>query len=480
MKLGTLGSRLLVSHVTLVFLIAVALAATVQGVLRMTHLITLVRQETLSNLDSEEAVHRAAWAVEVASRHSHEACEKGEEPRAIRVMTEARDRLREALAKEESNVAKAIATSAQGYLEFANRMLRERTCAQILDPAQERSHFLLDEKLTNAWIERQREFIGDVRAKEDEARSIGSTAASLGFAVALIAAVVAVIVARSTAASVTAPIRELGRAATRLGEGDFKPILSPQGPSEVRELARDLERMRLRLQEIDGLKQSFLGNVSHELRTPLARLRESLSLLDDPVHGDLSATQRRILELARRACEEEVRLVSALLDFSRLRSKQPIQAQARVSLTEVVNVAIASEAATAERRGVKLNGTVETVRISAADPELLERAVANLVRNAISVSHAGTGIDISLTHADGVAQIRVRDSGPGVPGEIRDTLFEPFATAPVMGEARLMSLGLGLAFAREVALAHGGSIALEKTDGNGSTFCLSLPETVEP
>ena len=136
MKLGTLGSRLLVSHVTLVFLIAIALAATVQGLLRMTHLITLVRQETLSNLDSEEAVHRAAWAVEVASRHSQEACEKGEEARAIRVMTEGRDRLREVLTKEESRVAKAIASSAQGYLVFANRMLEGKTCAKVLDPSE--------------------------------------------------------------------------------------------------------------------------------------------------------------------------------------------------------------------------------------------------------------------------------------------------------------------------------------------------------
>lgn len=478
MKFGTLGSRLLVSHVTLVFLIAVALAATVQGVLRMTHLITLVRQETLSNLDAEEAVHRAAWAVEVASRHSYEACDKGEDARAIRVMTESRDRLREVLARE-ATVSKAIGTSAHGYLEFANRMLEGRVCANILDPAQERSHFLLDEKLTNAWIDRQREFIGDVRTKEDEARSIGTTAAGLGFAVALLAAVVAVIIARSTAASVTAPIQELGRAATRLGEGDFMPILAPQGPSEVRELARDLERMRLRLQEIDGLKQSFLGNVSHELRTPLARLRESLSLLDDPLHGELSTTQRRILELARRACEEEVRLVSALLDFSRLRSKQPIQAQARVSLTEVVHVAVASETANAERRGVALTCEAVPVTITAADPELLERAVANLIRNAISVSHAGTEIDIALVHAEGFAHIRVRDHGPGVPGEIRDTLFEPFSSAPVMGEARLLSLGLGLAFAREVALAHGGSIALEKSDEQGSTFCLTLPENAE-
>lgn len=474
-----IASRLLMSHGALALLVALGLLATLQGLLRMVGLVAVVRQDDLSGLDVEETVHRAAWAVEVAARHGRARCDLGSEDIARADLVKARDALDLVLATlhghgEEARDG-AVVTSATRYRDFAAKATAGDTCKTLRDPVVDRARIQLDEELTDAWVARLNELHVRIREDEDEARKIGTTSAALGFAVAMIAAVVAVVVTRTTAASVTKPIAALASAANRLGEGSFEPIEVLAGPREVRELGRDLERMRLRIQEIDELKQGFLANVSHELRTPLARLREALSLLGDGTLGELNPKQARVMALARRACEEEVRLVTTLLDLQRLRSGQPLKVAGETTVSAVVDAAIAAEREGAQRRDVTLRIGKTTKHALSADASLLERALANLLRNAVSVSSAGQEVLVDAEEAGTQVVVRVRDSGPGVPEEVRKGLFSPFAAAPVSGVERPFSLGLGLAFAREVARAHSGDLDLEHSDEHGSVFRLVLP-----
>lgn len=482
LRARTLRSRLLLSHGALALLVAVSLAVTLQGLLRMVGLVTLMGNEGLAGVDAEEDVHRAAWVVEVSARHGRVQCELGREGEARLGLEDGRQRLRAMLARETVPQGSIREVSTR-YLNFVDRALQGDPCAFLARPDTDRERAQLDEDLTNAWVERLRDVHEEMREKENLAKHIGTTATALGFAIAALAAVASFVVARSIAASVNMPIAELARAATRLGElgeGAATPILVSGGPTEVQELARDLERMRRRIEEIDQLKQTFLANVSHELRTPLARLREALSLLSDDSLGEVNARQRRVLDLARRACEEEVRLVSSLLDLSRLRSGQSIQLQERVSLGPVLDAAVASEREAASRRKIDIRGPSSVRATLTADTSLLERAVANLLRNAASVSKSGDVVELDVDVDETKAVVRVRDHGPGVPQGARERLFTPFASAPVPGADRPFSLGLGLAFAREVARAHGGELELTSTDEHGSTFSFVLPLTHAP
>lgn len=485
MKARSLGSRLLMSHGALAILVVLALVATLQGLLRMVGLVAVVRQDELSGLDAEEGIHRAAWAVEVAARHGRARCDLGKEGPARADLVAARDELDRVLRSagvraEEARSGGAVVLSAARYRDFAAKATAGDTCKTLRDPQVEQDRIQLDEDLTDAWVARLNELHVRIREDEDEARRIGVRSASLGFAVALLAALVAVVVARTIAASVTTPIGALAKAATRLGEGSFEPIEVLAGPHEVRELGRELERMRLRIQEIDELKQGFLANVSHELRTPLARLREALALLGDGTLGELGPKQTRVLALARRACEEEVRLVTTLLDLSRLRSGQPLKVAGDTTVLAIVDAAIASEREAAAKREVSLRVENAPKQLVWADASLLERALANLLRNAVSVSAAGDEVVVDAAVTEGNIVVRVRDRGPGVPEEVRKNLFSPFAAAPVSGVERPFSLGLGLAFAREVLRAHDGDVALERSDDTGSTFLLSLPSEKRP
>lgn len=472
----TLRARLFFSHGALAVLVAVSLAVTLQGLLRMVGLVTLMGNEGLASVDAEEDVHRAAWVVEVAARHGRAQCELGRFAEARQGLKNGQERLASMLARPDVPPGSIREVSTR-YLSFVERALDENVCAYLARAEVDRERAQLDEDLTNAWVERLRDVHVEMRAKEEQAKRIGTTATALGFAIAVVAAIASFVVARSIAASVNMPIAELARSATRLGEGESAPILVSGGPTEVQDLARDLERMRLRIEEIDQLKQTFLANVSHELRTPLARLREALSLLVDDSLGETNAKQRRVLELARRACEEEVRLVSSLLDLSRLRSGQPIQLEERVSLAAVLDAALASEREAAARRKVELRGPAAVRAVLTADVSLLERAFANLLRNAASVSPSGETVQMDVEIEASKAIVHVRDHGPGVPEDVQKRLFSPFASAPVPGTDRPFSLGLGLAFAREVARAHGGDLELSSTGEHGSTFSFVLPLT---
>jgi len=163
-----------------------------------------------------------------------------------------------------------------------------------------------------------------------------------------------------------------------VGQGNFAPLTPVDGPLEVRELASELERTRARLAEIDQLKDAFVASVSHDLRTPLTRLRAALGLMADGTTGPLNEQQRRVIELARSACEREIRLVSALLDMSRVKSGKALRLEAGCLLDDVLLRAMEGMHGEADAAGVQLElekeGALSPARLDAA---LIERAVAN-------------------------------------------------------------------------------------------------------
>lgn len=480
-----LAPRLLLTHIAPVSLLLLALVAMTLGLASMTRSIAEVRDQHLNTIDAEEELHRAAWDVEVAARRGHEACVLGESEVEVarRALVAASARLHRQNASTAASLPPRLRDSAAQYSVYVDRLLvAPSLCDALRSPWSVRARATLDEEMTEAWISRLRELHGTIERREEAARRIGTRAAAVGLLLAVAGLVAAGLVAHATARHVTAPLARLARAALSLGEGDPSPIPPATGPREVTELSLALERSRTRLLELDQLKQGFVASVSHELRTPLAKMREALSLLADGTAGPLSPRQARVVELAVRACEREVKIVSALLDLSRVRSGGGLQRHAGCDIDGVLRRAAEDERAAADEAGVQIalrsDGDVPPLLL---DAPLVERAVANLVRNAVSVSGAGQTVRLSrVTGVEGPGgrpgrwlEVRVEDDGPGVPAAVRGTLFESFVTRPV--GARGAGVGLGLAFTREVARAHGGDAALVERPGPGASFALWLP-----
>jgi two-component system sensor histidine kinase GlrK len=320
--------------------------------------------------------------------------------------------------------------------------------------------------------------------KDEEVRRSSASALSCGVILALIAFLAAALLAQRIARTVTAPLASLSSSARRVGQGDFSAEVSAEGPREVRELAAEMDAMRRRLFELESLKQSFLASVSHEMRTPLTKIREALGLLADGVGGKLQDRQLRIVNIAQLACEREIRTVTTLLDLSRLRAGIPIQRNSGVSVDEVCWSAVRDEEMEARELGVCIDVQIAGAAPSAhLDTVLLERAVANVMRNAVSVSKKGQRVVVrrDVLHAgpdgrDGSwARITITDEGPGIPPQIRDVLFNAFVTQGLDSSPKRVGIGLGLALAREIARAHGGDIVTNEDVERGAEFQIWVP-----
>lgn len=478
-------SLLVISHTVLALILAVALGILLAALGTIYGLMGEVREQQLGTISEEEQLHRDAWALEVAARHGIDACEQGAPDQQVAdSLAVPLRQLRESMRRFGPRAEPRLRALMERYEHFAAQAIAGNTCARLRSAEARRQRLLLDEELTTVWIDRLYVLHHAIDQKEEQARRIGARAITAGASLVLLALLTMVALTRWIALGVTAPLAGLARAARRVGRGDFSPIPQVRGPIEVVELSLELDRMRAHLAEIDSLKQGFLASVSHELRTPLTKLREALSLLSDGTAGPLTERQRNIVAIAQGACEREIHIVSTLLDLSRLRAGGPLKLEPGQSLDDAIEVAISEERAEAERRRVSIEVTMPgTAPLAMLDGPLVERAIANLVRNAVSVSPPGERVTVTrdvLNHGPqgepGTwACVRVRDHGPGVPDEIRDHLFEPFVTHRLSARPGQIGIGLGLTLAREVARAHGGDVRLANEQHPGATFEIWLP-----
>ncbi len=243
------------------------------------------------------------------------------------------------------------------------------------------------------------------------------------------------------------------------------------------QLALALQARRLRaeaqtvasLGQANALRTALLQAVSHDLRTPLASIKASASgLLQD----DVSFSDEDRLSLLRNidgAADRLDRLVVNLLDMSRLQAGAVESANRAVALEDIIAAALADTPHSAGRVRVDVSDTLPLVT---ADPALLERAVANIVSNAIAWSPAEATVRVEAGQIRTRVDLRIIDRGPGIPLDARERVFEPFQR---LGDrSNDAGVGLGLAIARGFIAAMGATLEIDDTPGGGVTFCIGL------
>jgi two-component system sensor histidine kinase KdpD len=223
------------------------------------------------------------------------------------------------------------------------------------------------------------------------------------------------------------------------------------------------------LAKANELRTALLAAVSHDLRTPLASIRAAAtSLLSDEVDWD-PASSKALLETIDDEAERLNVLVGNLLDMSRLQTGSFVINAQPIGIEEIVATAIVSLHVPPARIDVDVPETLPRVDV---DPTLLERAVANLIDNALSFSPDGQPVRVEAAAVGGAVHLRVVDAGPGIPLVERDRVFLPFQR---LGDhPNGVGVGLGLAVARGFVNAVGGELIVEDTPGGGCTMVVTL------
>jgi two-component system, OmpR family, sensor kinase len=297
--------------------------------------------------------------------------------------------------------------------------------------------------------------------EREEVQEAVQVAAGVSLAVLLIASGLAWVIA----GRVLAPLRTLRRTAEEITETDLTRRLDVHGDDEIAELGRTFNAMLDRLEAAFASQKALVSDAGHELRTPITIVRGHLELL-----GDDPAEREETIALVTDELDRMARFVDDLLTLAKAEQADFVRPEP-LDLDVLTEELFAKAQALAERDW-RLAATA-TGRLS-ADRQRLTQAVMQLAQNAVQHTTPGDRIALGSQLRNGTARVWVADSGPGVPADEQERIFDRFHRA---GDTQRRSdgAGLGLSIVRAIAEAHGGRVELDSREGHGATFTLIVP-----
>jgi signal transduction histidine kinase len=269
-----------------------------------------------------------------------------------------------------------------------------------------------------------------------------------------------------------------------LAIGLFKWIPEVQGLSDLVDTrTRDIRDANKKLvseiaerERAEKIKQEFLTTVSHELRTPLTSIKGALGLIKSGVSGKLPDDLQSMMDIAYNNSNRLVALIDDILDIEKIESNkmtfhmEPMEVISLVEEAVEANMGYGNEHGITfviadMEKGAKVNG----------DKDRLMQVLSNLMSNAAKISPTGGKVELSVTRHDADVRIAVKDNGPGIPEEFRNTIFEKFTQYDSSDTRKIGGTGLGLSIAKAIVEYHGGAIDYTSEVGAGSTFFFTLP-----
>ncbi|MCU0227068.1 MAG: ATP-binding protein [Bryobacterales bacterium] len=238
----------------------------------------------------------------------------------------------------------------------------------------------------------------------------------------------------------------------------------------------DLRQRTAELEAVNAAKTKFLSNMSHELRTPLNTICGFVELLLEQGAGPLTQRQHRYLQNIDASANHLIRVVSDVLDLSRIAAGRVQITAEPLSLVEIVDEAVAAFLPMATEHEVTLSASVPEGLVAHADRQRMRQVLSNLISNAIQFTPAGGAVTVTAQQGDARLHLTVSDTGIGIPPEHQERIFEEFEQVhhPEFRPKERGS-GLGLAITRQFVQLQGGAIHVESAPGKGSTFFVQLP-----
>jgi signal transduction histidine kinase len=248
-------------------------------------------------------------------------------------------------------------------------------------------------------------------------------------------------------------------------------LAAPRAGTELEDVAASFNRVLDRLETALATQRQFMADASHELRTPVSIMRTAADVtLSSPSRDE--AEYREALNAVAEQSSRLARLVDDMLVLARADAGGYPMRRAEIDLDDVVRHCTRDLAPLASAKNIRLSSHLEPVSVT-ADEALLRRMLGNILGNAVTYTPEGGAVKVTMVRRGSAVAIDVSDTGPGVPPDARDRIFERFVRLdPARREG---GAGLGLSIARWIAEAHGGSVDLRTSGPDGSVFSATIP-----
>jgi PAS domain S-box-containing protein len=244
---------------------------------------------------------------------------------------------------------------------------------------------------------------------------------------------------------------------------------------------RDAETARAAAESANSAKSEFLAAMSHELRTPLNAIAGYVQLLTMGVHGPLSDEQRQVLRRVEMSERHLLSLITDVLNFAKIEARRVEYHIKSVPLAAAVTDVGAMMAPQLMAKGVSFENRIHNASAMRGDPDKIQQILLNLLSNAAKFTPAGGRIVVDApTRAEEATPaeklfLRVSDTGPGIPSDKQEAIFEPFVQVDRGLSRPTEGTGLGLSISRDLARGMGGDLRVRSRVGQGSSFTLSMP-----
>jgi signal transduction histidine kinase len=320
--------------------------------------------------------------------------------------------------------------------------------------------------------ERTRQTVESLRVEAALARR--NSAIGLG-GVGVLALLISVWLARS----IGRPVAELDRGMRAVAEGqfDYRLNLNGSGRDEFGRLASSFRSMATQLTELDRLRGEFLSVASHELRTPINVIQGYVQLLEEDTYGPLSPQQRDVMRTLESQTDSLGRLVGQLLDVGRYDAGGGKLELKAVDLAQFIQRLDDTFRVLALQKGVNFvieRGARLPTRVL-WDEDRMNEVLGNLLSNAFKFTDRGGCVTLAIRSEADRVQMHVRDTGAGIPAPQLQFIFDKFYQADNQNRSALRGVGLGLAIAKSIVTAHGGTIGVDSMVGKGTNFTINLP-----
>jgi signal transduction histidine kinase len=278
------------------------------------------------------------------------------------------------------------------------------------------------------------------------------------------------------------PINEIVSVAESISQGDFNRRIIAKPNDEIGKLADTVNLMNLKLQDLfaesakyEKLRSDFVANASHELRTPLSMIKGYVETLKEGTETDPAKIQE-FINIIEKNVNQLDNLVGDLLELSHLEYSKDMVQFKPVKIDEIISSLMEDFTPAAKLKKQEIIHRIEPeIPEIKADPELIRKAIANLIDNAIKYTPEKGRIEITAKKTSEGIKIEVSDTGIGIPEEDLPRIFERFYRVDKSRSREMGGTGLGLAIVKHIMQLHNGSISVRSEIGKGTTFSLILP-----